>query len=718
MYKKTIIKWSLLTVLLLSFIGQARADEGMWLLALLKKNNAKEMKAMGLNIPIEKITGEDGALSESVVGFGSGCTGSIISGSGLILTNYHCAYSAIQQYVSPTNDIFQNGYWAKTEEQELRVNDLIITVNKKILDISDEVKAQLQNSTSEAGNVRKAMEAVSQKYQQQYPKYKILIKPYKNNSLFVLFIQLQYSDVRFVGVAPKNVTKFGGETDNWMWPRHSADFAFFRIYADKNGAPAAYSKTNVPLVVKNYLHISKEGYKKDDFAMSMGYSGMSDRNATSSQIWQKTQVLNPPLIAVRKLRQSILEDEMAKSGAIKQLYAEKYATSANYYKNAVGMNFWVNKLNILAKKEAFEKGWMNWVMQDEAKKARYSTILQDLKTAIEGNAKFKRAQTYYFESFGQACELTQFLKAFGKAFYTYPQNVKNNPEIYKNLSTNTRFYYTKINMNLDKRVAKAMLKLIKDSLPADLQPEIVALKNLNTTEQVDQYIDEVFKTSVFADSAKLQNWLRNPSVSLENDPLVQLAESIDKKDKEIFRIAESNARKIYRIGESYYNSLAEYKGGSYYPDADKTIRLSYGTISDLQVDGKTIPYQSTFSGLIAKAADTANKDYYLNKKLQTIWQNKDFGRYGTKGDMPVCFVTNGDVTGGNSGSPMLNADGKIIGLVFDCNWESMTREFNFEKDLHKVICVDIRYLLFLTDKFSSTGRITAEIAKANPGWSM
>lgn len=709
MYKKAISKWAILVGLLFAFTPQLRADEGMWLLALLKQYNVEELKAMGLKIPIEKLTGEnEGSLTEAVVAVGSGCTGSLISGSGLVLTNYHCSYGAIQQYISPTNDIFKTGFWAKKQGEELSVGDLAITINKKILNVSTEVKEQL----SEDATVNTAMAAVSKKYQQQYPGYKIVIKPYKNNTLFVLFLQLQYRDVRLVGVPPKNVAKFGGETDNWMWPRQSADFAYFRVYADKNGKPAPYSKTNVPLVVKNYLHISTAGYKKDDFAMSMGYPGMSERNATSSQIWQKTQVLNPPMIAVRALSQSILEDEMAKSNAMKQLYAEKYSTSANYYKNAVGMNFWVDKLNILNKKEAYQKSWTNWVMQDEARKAKYANTLQNLKAAIEARAKFKRAQTYYSECFSTASGMAEFLNAFGKGFFNYDEDLKKYPAGNKNLAVNTRNYYKKMDMAVEKRLATAMIKIIKDSLPSELRPEIFALKNLNTDAQIAQYIDEVFKTSIFADSTKLQKWLKKPTGSLNNDPMAQLIQSIDKKQGEVYKAAESSSGKIFKIADAYYNSISEFNGGKYYPDADKSIRLSYGTVSDLVLDDKIVPYQTTLNELIAKA-DTVNKDYFLNKDLQAIWQKKDYGKYGVNGDMPVCFVTNGDVTGGNSGSPMMNANGQIIGLVFDCNWESMTREFNYEKALHKVICVDVRYVLLVTEKFSGTRRIIDEIEQAN-----
>lgn len=712
MYRKFILKWSLLSGLLLSFSAHLRADEGMWLLALLKQYNAEELKAMGLKIPVDKLTGEnEGGVSEAVVAFGSGCTGSLISGSGLVLTNYHCSYGAIQQYLSPSNDIFKKGYWAAKAGDELAVGDLTVTINKKILDVSAEVKAQFQ-AGSAAGSVNKAITTVSNQYQQKYPGYKVLVKSYRNNTLFVLFLQLQYRDVRLVGVPPKNVAKFGGETDNWMWPRQSADFAYFRVYADKNGKPAPYSKNNVPLTVKNYLRISTEGYKKGDFAMSMGYPAQSERNATSYQIWQKTQVLNPPMIAVRSLAQSILEEEMGKSNFLKQLYAEKYATSANYYKNAVGMNFWVDKLHIIDKKEAFQSNWKHWVLQDKAREAMYSGNLEDLKALIEANARFKRAQTYYSECFSMASGITQFLSAFGQGFYNYHENLKKHPDISKSLAINTMAYYKKMDMAVEQQIAKAMLKIIRDSLPADLQPEIFALKNLHTDEQIAQYVQGMFKTSAFADLAKLQRWFKQPTGSLNDDPLVLLMASIEKKQKEVYRMAESNARKVSAITEAYYNSISAFKEGKYYPDADRTVRLSYGTVEDLALDGKVVPFQTTLDQLIAKA-DTLNKDYLLNQQLAGLWQKKDYGKYAVNGVMPVCFVTNGDVTGGNSGSPMMNGKGEIIGLVFDCNWESMTREFNYEKDLHRVICVDVRYLMFVTEQFSGTPRIIREIEDAN-----
>lgn len=695
-HKKSILSGILLIGFFFSFIAELRADEGMWLLALLKKQNEEQLKAMGLKIPVEQLNGSaDGSLSEAVIAFGSGCTGSVISGSGLVLTNYHCSYDAIQQYVSPSTDIYKNGYWSASLGQELPVKGLSVTINKKILDVTDEVKRTLGT-----GTLRDAQSAVSKKYQLKYPGYGVMIRPYQNNTLFVLFLQLKYNDVRLVGVPPKIVAKFGGETDNWMWPRQSADFAYFRIYADKSGKPAAFSKANVPMTARNWLHISGDGYKKGDFAMSMGYPGMSDRNAPSFQIREKIQVLNPPMISVRSAVQSIWEDEMSKNAFIKQQYAQKYAGSANYYKNAVGMNSWVDKLNIISRKEDDEKKWMSWS----------NISLGGMKTEIEEKAPAKRAQVYYVEGF-EACEVFRFAMAFGRGFVTFTEDLKKRPSLRNDLAANIKRDFGGFNTEVDKRVSKAVLKLLRDSLPEQLLPDVFSLRGLHSRASIDQYVDELFQTSIFADSAKLLRWLKKPSVSLANDPVLQLVASVEKKRSELSR-SSGNSSQFYRTAAAYQNSISEFKAGRYYPDADKTIRLSYGTVSDLQLEGRSVPYQTVFSSLVAKA-DTVNKDFLLHKKLLELWRKKDFGRYGIDGDMPVDFITNGDVTGGNSGSPMMNGSGQIIGLVFDCNWESMTREFNYEKDLHKVICVDIRYVLWVTEKFSGSTRIVNEINKGN-----
>jgi hypothetical protein len=712
MYLVNRIKRALAVLLLLIIVSPLRADDGMWLLALLKKYNAEQLKRLGLRIPVDAISGEkDGALSEAVVAFGSGCTGSIISSEGLILTNYHCSYGAIQQLNNPVRDLSNLGFWAKDRGQELPVGGITVTINKKILDITGEVKQQL-SATAPAGGVKEALETVGRKYQQAYPKYKVLTKSYKNNTLFVLYLQLQYKDVRLVGLAPKSVAKFGGETDNWMWPRHSADFAFFRVYADKQGQPAAFSPSNVPLGVSTYLHISTEGYQKGDFAMSMGYPAQSDRNATSTKIWEKVAMLNPPMIAARRLRQGILEEEMAASKTNAMVYAEKYATSANYYKNAVGMNDWVARLGTIAKKEAFEQSWLNWAGSQSGRPEEYRDLLKSIRQGVEENAPYKRALMYSSEGFINSCDMIGFLHGFGKGFPSFAAKVEKQPSLRRDYLQNLSMHYKGFDLAVDKRVTKAIMRLVFDSVPEPLRPDIYEKKQLHTKEDVDRYVEEVFATSLFADSARLSRWLKNPQTPIDNDPALQLAESINAKHLELIRKSGTIDTKIYRGLSAYNASVAEYNSNLYYPDADKTIRLSYGTVEDLSVDGKTKPFQTSLSGLMAKA-DAANKDFLLHPQLAEIWKQKDFGRYGVNGDMPVCFVTNGDVTGGNSGSPMLNGEGKLIGLVFDCNWESMTREFNYEQSLHRVICTDIRYVMLLTEKFSGSQRLTNEIFKTN-----
>jgi hypothetical protein len=691
------------------------ADDGMWLLALLNKYNAAELKHMGLKIPVEDISGEkDGSLSEAVVTFGSGCTGSIISSQGLILTNYHCSYSAIQQLNNPSRDISNKGYWAKSNGQEMPVSGLSITINKRILDITAEVKTLL--STLTPASIKQASEQVKAKYEKTYPQYRAIIKSYKNNSLFVLFLQVQYNDIRLVGLAPKDVAKFGGETDNWMWPRHSADFAFFRVYGDKNGNPASFNSSNKPLAVKTYLHISTEGYKQGDFTMSMGFPGQSDRNATAAQIKEKINVINPAMIVARQKRQAILEEEMSANDRIRMLYAEKYATSANYYKNAVGMNYWVDKLSIVAKKEAIEQDWINWTATKNTPGDDYKTVLNNIGFSLDQNAAYKRALTYSGECFITVCDMIGYVTGFGKGYENFVEDYKKDPSKKMNFLVNLRNYYRSFDPAVDKRVTKAMMQLVFDSLQASLRPDIFEKKQLLSAKDIDQFVDDVYATSIFADSARLKNWLDNPKGSIQDDPAYQLSGSISAKHMELIHLSGSNGAMLNRSKTLYDISLAEYKDKLYYPDADKTIRLSYGTVSDLRLDDKVLPFQTTLSELVKKSAST-NIDYTLNPALAAIWKNKNFGSYGKDGDVPVCFITNGDVTGGNSGSPMMNGEGKLIGLVFDCNWESMTREFNYEKTLHRVICTDIRYVLLLTEKFSGSKRIVDEINLFNPALS-
>jgi hypothetical protein len=448
--------------------------------------------------------------------------------------------------------------------------------------------------------------------------------------------------------------------------------------------------------------------------MSIGYPATSDRNATAAQVWEKVNVYNPPLLAVRKARQSILEKEMAARNDIRLMYAEKYSASANYYKNATGTNYWVNKLGIIAKKETDEQKWLDEAKGKNENATRKSETLTAIRNGIKENADNKRALMYFSEGFSTACDMIRFVSAFGERMVTYPEELKKNPALKKDMRNNIRNYYKSYDLSVDQQVTRAIITLLWDSLPHALLPDFYDLNKLDSKDAIEKYVDAVYTNSVFSDSLRLNKWMNNPTANIEADPAFLLAQSIDKKQKEVYRNSQPIANTTVRNTMAYNASITGDAGKAFYPDADRTIRLSYGEITDLKLDSSIVPFQTMLGELIKKSERSAQvKDYLLNPMLAEIWKNKDWKKYTGGTDFPVCFITNGDVTGGNSGSPMLNAKGEMIGLVFDCNWESMTREFNYNKDLHRVICADIRYVFMLTEKCSGSARLAKEAGVFN-----
>lgn len=674
---------------------EAQDNGGMWLLPKVQEYNKVDMESKGIHIPVEQIAVTDHALSESVVQFGKGCTASFISSAGLLLTNYHCAYGAIGALDNPTRNIWINGYWAKDYNEELAVPGLTVTVNKKIVDISKEVWALLKpDATQEQFNA--AIKSVEESYKKRYPSpLKTLVKSYNSNHIVTLYIQQQYDDVRLVGLAPKSVTKFGGETDNWTWPRHSGDFALFRVYVNMTGGTAKVKKQ--PLKPSNWLKTSLDGIQKEDFAMSLGFPMMSDRYSTSFQVEEKVTAVNPAMIAARKLVMDTYSREMEKSDRIRMMYQEKYAEMANYYKNAVGMNHWVDTLHLIAKKQEVEKVWLNAVPKNSQESVSRSKLYTSIQQKVADNMPYLRALNFLGEC-SKGCELMQYVSAFGASYL----GLENKPNANKNnLITNLPQYYSRFDMAVNKLITADMLCLMLDSLPDHLQPSVFTENNLKTRADVQKYVDRIYAESILADSAKLMAWLKNPTYSIKEDIGYQMGISVNDKQREMFKIAIPNGYAIKGLVDTYKKSMAAEANGAWYPDADQTIRLSYGKIDDLRLGSHVKPFYTTMSGILEKAKSD-NKDYTLHPRLAELAKRNP--------DAPVCFIAEGDVTGGNSGSPMMNADGNLIGLVFDCNWESMTREFNFDKELNRVICVDIRYVLTLIDEFSGSDRIRKELS--------
>jgi len=664
------------------------ADEGMWLVSLIKKHNASALKELGLEIPPEQLTGESlSSPSLSVVRFGSGCTGSFISNDGLLLTNYHCSYSAVHQLSNNKRDIYEEGFWALERKDELPVKGISVTVNIAIFDVSGEVLPSGSPTLSATG-IKERVGIVESAYKKRYPKYKTTIKSYNNNKVFIVYIQQIFKDVRLVGVAPKNIAKFGGETDNWMWPRHSADFALFRVYADIKGNPTDYSPSNVPFKPANNLNITTEGYKEGDMAFSLGYPASTHRSSLSFDVWATRFMDNPPMIAVRTLRQNIIEEGMSSDNSLKLKYQEKFSSSANYNKNAVGMNFWIDKTDLLSVKENCEKEWV------------HKSIYLNIKRLYNDIYSCRRALNYLNESFGNSCEVIRFESSFGNWLKNFKSNNAISPsrsDFLKNVSN----FYKNVDIELDKKITYNMLALLRDSVDKNNLPEL--FKVFSTRESIETFTDSLYSNSIFSDTLKIKRWIAKPNSDYDRDPIVKFNIVVEKKKNELrgymgVKMDSINLymRELYKIRDLKTET-------NLYPDADNTLRLSYGTITSLNTDGKSLPHKTIFLEILEKGK-LENPDYKINPLLLKISERPDFDK-----NHPVCFITNGDVTGGNSGSPMLNSKGEIIGLVFDCNWESMTRDYRYDINLNRVICLDVRYMMLLIEKLSKSDRLIKEI---------
>lgn len=698
------MKKLILLLFLSIYVMVSRADEGMWLLSRLKQYNEARMKELGLKVPVDVIVD---SLSQAIISFNGNGTASFISKDGLLVTNYHCAYAGIQQSSSDENNYIRDGFWASRREDEIPLSGINISINRVIKDVSDEVNAKLIGVKADRKVISEILSGIVAGYRKQYPGMQVNIRSYRNNSLHVLYVAQSFSDVRLVGAPPYAIAKFGGETDNWTWPRHGCDFAYLRVYVSKDGKSTGYHADNVPYHPDVYLKVSTEGYKKGDYAMSIGYPGYTNRNATSMQIWETQHVLNPPMIKIRTARQEILQKFMRVDESLRIKYAEKFASSANYCKNSIGMNQWIEDLKVCEKKAEYEQAFLNSCKNDSVRQY-YESVLRDIEKGIKDAARYRIAMGYYVEALGEGCEMLRFVSSFGKAI---PYAQRDKGEMRANLLVNVKMYYKDYSEKVDRTVMKALLKIVRDDLNADLLPEFFETLKNEYRGDVDKFVDDLYEHSVFANQERLLAALDNPSLNIKEDVVYKMSEQLEKKRGELFRLVDGKRAVAQRAILEYNKGILNFDQQNYYPNADKTIRLSYGTICDLPLEnGDVKPFQTCLSGVIRKAKSD-NPDFYLPDKLKKLWESKDFGRYNQNGDVPADFIMNGDVTGGNSGSPLLNAKGELIGLVFDCNWESMTRDFNFDQKLHRVICLDVRYLLFITEKYAHAENVINEILK-------
>jgi hypothetical protein len=706
-----------LSALILS-VGTMRADEGMWMLPLIQKLNSKKMSEMGFKLSAKDIYDiNNTSLKDAVLSFGGGCTAEIISKEGLVLTNHHCGYGTIQRLSTVDHDYLQNGFWALNRDQELPAKNLTVTFLDHFEDVTQAI-TEAMNAAADPKARDEAMMAVSDKLTAKAiegNKYlRARVVPFFGSNQYFMVVTKTYNDIRFVGAPPSSIGKFGGETDNWMWPRHTGDFSMFRIYADKDNNPAEYSKDNVPFKPKKFLTISLKGVNQNDPAMIVGYPGRTNRFMTSYEVKETSEITNAVTILVRKVRQDIIQADMEADPKVRLQYASKFAGSSNSYKKSVGMNETFAKLNVLERRAAEEKTFSEWVAADPARVAKYGKALSDVKSAIDGRARLSQISRYYMEALG-SIELTSAAQRLGPQIETGPGDVRGGRGGGGGgrgfFQMTPADFYKDYNLPTDIKVAKAMLKLFREKVPASDLPEFYKTIDANYQGNSDAFVDAMFSQSVFVSEEKLKAAQAGDKKLMETDLALVAGRQISSasmkymRELEQYRTQYANGQKLYIAG------MLEMKAGqSIYPDANSTMRMTYGRILNYSPkDGVTFENVTTLDGVMQKE-DPKNYEFQVPSKLKELYMAKDYGQYAMKdGRMPVNFLSDNDITGGNSGSPVMNAKGELIGTAFDGNWESMSSDIIFEPALQRTISLDIRYTLFIMDKFGGAGYLLNEM---------
>ncbi len=682
----------------------AMADEGMWMLPLLEKLNAGAMKDLGCRLTPDQIYSVNhSSLKDAVVIFGGGCTGEMISDKGLLVTNHHCGYSSIQQLSSDEHNYLEDGFWAMDSSKEIPVPGLSVTFLVNMSDVTEAVEG------AKSEEERKAVsEALVKASEEQSPGCEVTLTSFYNNNVFYIIVYKVFKDIRFVGAPPASIGKFGGETDNWMWPRHTGDFSMFRVYAGKDNEPAEYSEDNVPYVPKQSLKISLKGINEGDYTMIMGYPGRTQRYQTEAQL-SHMMALNDIAIEARTLRQNIMWKWMEKDPSIRLKYASKYAGSANGWKKWIGEKKAFKDLNIIGKEHDKEARFQKWVDKNKKRSELYGTAIADIAAGIKANEQVDFDVKLLSETLYRT-ELINLSSAYlggrNRSLKSGADSVTAKAAGLEALKSAFEDYCAP----LDKEETAALLKYYREKARPENYP---ALGEDFASLDIDKYVDELFRTSIFTSYDKAKEAIENGGKEVTlNDPVNELVTALVDVFVKLRGQQNQEAKdNIKAASKAYTAGLMEWsKGKAMYPDANFTMRLTYGTVKSYSPkDALNYRYYSTIYGVMEKE-DPDNYEFIVPEKLKQLYVKKNYGQYAmADGNLPCCFLTTNDITGGNSGSPVLNAYGELIGLAFDGNWESMSSDVMFEPDLQRCICVDIRYVLFLVDKFGGAGYLTKEM---------
>jgi hypothetical protein len=721
--KKVIIILFLFTQFVYS--NKLKADEGMWLPILLEQINQSSMQSLGMKISAKDIYDiNHTSLKDAILLFGGGCTAEIISNQGLILTNHHCGYRDIQSHSTLQNDYLKNGFWARNFSEELANPNLTVSllirmedVTEKVLEgVNDHMSQKQRASIIEKNSKNIIKEAVKGTH------YTGTIRPFYYGNQYFLFISEVFRDVRLVGAPPSNIGKFGGDTDNWMWPRHTGDFALFRIYVGKDNKPADYSPDNVPYKPKKHLEISLKGVEKNDFTFVFGYPGRTQQFLTSYAVDLLTNYENPARIKMRDKRLEIIGADMLSDPLIRIQYSAKHASIANAWKKWQGEINGIKRLNAVSKKQDFEKEFINWLQNNEAKNKSYSGLLPDFEKNYNDIKSYSLASIYFSEA-GLAAEMIRFAYGFKKLIDASKSQTNNDDEIKKTIEqikSGIPGFYKDFNLNTDKKIFSELMKIYFTDCDKKFQPSYFETINKKFKSNLNNYSEYVYSNSIFSSQEKILNLLnhykRKNYKKIENDPAYILAENIYNHyiDNIQPKLIELNDRvdSLYRI---YVKAIMEMQPQRiFYPDANSTLRVTYGKVDDYKPrDAVKYLHYTTIEGIMQKE-NPEIYDYIVEPKLKELYKSKDYGRYSnSSGELPIAFIATNHTTGGNSGSPVLNAYGQLVGVNFDRNWEGTMSDIIYDPEQCRNISLDIRYCLFVIDKVAGAKNIIDELTIIN-----
>jgi len=713
--KKIIFSFSI--ILLISI---AKADEGMWLLSLLNKNYEK-MQEMGLTLSVEEIYSINNAsMKDAVVIFGGGCTGEIISDKGLLLTNHHCGYGAVQALSSTQNNILAHGFWAKSIADEIPCEGLNVTFFIRMEDVSNLMLANLNDEMTEQQR-RDSINKRSKELEKEHSesgKYVVRVANMFNGNAYYMFVYQVYKDVRLAGVPPENMGKFGGETDNWTWPRHTADFSLFRVYTDKEGNPATYSEENIPLVPKWYFPISTAGIEEGDFAMIIGFPGSTDRFLPSYGVKMAIEEKNPTIVNVRDVKLASWRKFRNSDPVIDLQYASKYAGISNYWKYYIGQTQQLKNNKVFAKKEQIEKDFQKWVKQNN--KSEYTNVLTDMENAYKEISKFEKFNVLYLQAIFGGPEIFSLAGQYSSIYDLLQKQENNTITEAEKKQLETRLealksrldnFFKNYNIHVDKATTAKLFEFFYKETTPEQRPQAFNDAVKKSKNDFSKLTEELFKKTIFADKNLLKKFLENPNTKTLNkdlakqwyeifvevyqqtrEPLTEQYELLNKSNRLFIRgLLEMNPEKLYA------------------PNANSQIRLTYGKVGGYPIkDGLHAKFYTTLDGVLAKE-EPDNREFTIPEKLKKLHQENNYGNYAEEGKLHVCFLTNNDITGGNSGSPVINSKGELIGCAFDGNWEAMSGDIFFEPVLQRCINVDIRYILFIIDKFGDAKHLIDEM---------